>query len=67
MFNLENFFSVINTNKNNIHSIVRIKKNRTQKNHSLRFLHPQLVCISFLLDAVFPSNSLNPYLLLLLL
>ena len=33
MFNVENIFPVINTNKNNIHSIVRIKKNRTQKNH----------------------------------
>ena len=33
MFNVENIFPGINTNKNNIHSIVRIKKNRTQKNH----------------------------------
>ena len=33
MFNVENIFPVINTNKNNIHSIVRIKKNCTQKNH----------------------------------
>ena len=33
MFNVENIFLGINTNKNNIHGIVRAKKNCTQKNH----------------------------------
>ena len=35
MLNIQNVFPGINTNKYNIHSIVRTKKNHTQKNHLL--------------------------------
>ena len=35
MLNIQNFFPGINTNKYNIHSTVRTKKTRTQRNHLL--------------------------------